>query len=173
MSAEPIPNRPALSFTHETPRDQPAVEALLDRAFGPGRFVKVSERVREIADFAPELSFLAWSEGQLRGVVRQWRVRVGGASVVFLGPLAVDPDQWSAGVGRELVARACAAAKAAGEAAIVLVGDSGYFNRFGFSADLAREIQLPGPVDKRRVLVRAFGPQGEQLRGGAAPLTAG
>jgi predicted N-acetyltransferase YhbS len=168
MSAEPLQSRPALSFSHETPQDQPAIEALLDRAFGPGRFVKVSERVREVAEFAPELSFLAWAGGEILGVVRQWRVRVGETPVIFLGPLAVDPDKWSAGVGGGLVVRACHAAQAAGEAAVLLVGDSAYFARFGFAADLAREVRLPGPVDPRRVLARAFGPAGERLSGAVA-----
>src|ERR1700751_3546177 len=97
--AEPRSSRPALPFTHETPEDQEAIEALLDRAFGPGRFVQSSERVREIAEFAPELSFLAWSEERLLGAVRMWRVRVGETPVVFLGPLAVEQDERSAGLG--------------------------------------------------------------------------
>ena len=84
MSAEPSASRPALTFTHETPQDQPAVEALLDRAFGPGRYVKVSERVREFADFAAALSFLGWAGEELLGVVRQWRVRVGETPVVVV-----------------------------------------------------------------------------------------
>jgi predicted N-acetyltransferase YhbS len=166
MSVEPSPSRPPpLSFTHETPQDQDAIEALLDRAFGPGRFVKSSERVREFAEFAPELSFLAWSEGRLCGVVRLWRVRVGGTSLAFLGPLAVDVDERSAGVGGLLVEQACAAAEAAGEAAILLVGDEPYFARFKFSAEAARRVRMPGPVDQRRVLARAFRDLEEGLEG--------
>lgn len=165
MSAQPSPSRSALNFTHETPQDQPAIEALLDRAFGPGRFVKSSERVREFADFAPELSFCAWSGRRLLGVVRMWRVRVGATPVVFLGPLAVDTDQRSAGVGGLLAARACEAARAAGEAAVLLVGDESYFARFDFAAGPARQVRMPGPVDQRRVLVRAFRDLGDGLCG--------
>jgi predicted N-acetyltransferase YhbS len=165
MSAEPRPSRPALTFTHEAPGDHAAIEALLDRAFGPGRFVKVSERVREIAAYAPELSFLAWAGGDLVGVVRQWRVRVGDTPVVFLGPLAVDPGRWSGGVGGELVARACRAAQAAGEAAVLLVGDEAYFDRFGFRRELGAKVRMPGPVDQTRVQVCAFRPEGERLEG--------
>lgn len=141
---------PALTFAHEAPGDAAAIEGLLNRAFGPGRFVKVSERVREFAAFAPELSFCAYEAGQVVGVVRMWRVTVGAQPAVFLGPLAVDADQRSAGLGAQLVERACAAAKAAGEAAVVLVGDEPYFGRFGF--EMAPDVVLPGPVDPRRVL---------------------
>lgn len=143
-----------LTLSHEATQNAALIEGLLDRAFGPGRFAKSSERVREFADFAPELSFCAWDDGRLAGVVRLWRVRVGETSVVFLGPLAVEPGLQSAGVGARLVETACAAAEAAGEAAVLLVGDPPYFERFGFVT--APEARMPAPVDQRRVLVRSF-----------------
>jgi predicted N-acetyltransferase YhbS len=158
MSVEPSAPSPALSLKPEQPQDCAAVEALLDHAFGPGRFTKVSERVRELADFAPDLSLCAWEDGKLLGVVRMWRVRVGGQPVVFLGPLAVDADQRKAGLGGLLVVRALHAAQTAGEACVLLVGDAPYFGRFGFEAALAKDVRLPGPVDQKRVLVKAFEP---------------
>ncbi|HET6971702.1 MAG TPA: N-acetyltransferase, partial [Phenylobacterium sp.] len=60
MSVEPCRPAPAHVFVNETQGHAADIEALLNRAFGPGRFAKVSERVREFADFAPELSFCAW-----------------------------------------------------------------------------------------------------------------
>jgi predicted N-acetyltransferase YhbS len=156
MSVEPRERAPALTFTHETPQDQPAIEALLDRAFGPGRYAKSSERVREFAAFAPELSFCAWAGATLLGVVRLWRVRAGEVPITFLGPLAVDPDEQSAGLGGALVKRACEAARRAGERAVLLVGDEAFFDRFGFAAAPAQVVRLPGPVDQRRVLARLF-----------------
>jgi predicted N-acetyltransferase YhbS len=165
MSVEPSPSRSALKFTHEGPEDQEAIEALLDRAFGPGRYVKSSERVREFAEFAPELSFLAWDDGRLAGVVRLWRVQVGGVSAAFLGPLAVDAEARSGGLGGELVERACEAARLTGEAAVLLVGDEPFFGRFGFAAAPAHGVRMPGPVDQRRVLVRTFRDLGGELAG--------
>jgi predicted N-acetyltransferase YhbS len=165
MSVQPLAPPPALTLKSEQPQDAAQIEALLERAFGPGRFTKVSERVREFAAFAPELSFCAWEDGRLVGTVRQWRVRVGEQPVVFLGPLAVDQDQRSAGVGALLVERACEAAKSAGEAAVLLVGDEAYFARAGFSAAPARDVRMPGPVDQQRVLARGL--RGEvELAGG-------
>ena len=152
MSAEPCAPAPALDLVNEVPANAQAIEGLLDRAFGPGRFVKVSERVREIADYAPELSFVALEHGRLLGSVRMWRVAVGGQPMTFLGPLAVDAEARKAGLGGLLVERACEAAQAAGESAVVLVGDVPYFGRFGF--EIARDVKLPGPVDPNRVLVR-------------------
>jgi predicted N-acetyltransferase YhbS len=152
MSVQPCAPPAALTLVNESPEDAAEVEALLDRAFGPGRFVKVSERVRELAEFAPELSFCAVEDGRLLGSVRMWRVAVGGQPVAFLGPLAVDESERKAGLGALLVERACAAAKAAGEPAVLLVGDMPYFGKLGF--EIAQGVKMPGPVDPKRVLVR-------------------
>jgi predicted N-acetyltransferase YhbS len=157
----PAPAAPSLAV--ERPQDAPLGDALIERAFGPGRLVKVSERVREFAAYAPELSFCAWRGERLVGVVRQWRVRCGETPVVFLGPIAVDAEERSSGVGGLLVAAAVDAAKAVGEHAIVLVGDVPFFGRHGFA--VAKAVQLPGPVDPNRVLAAALDPEGEQLCG--------
>lgn len=154
MSLQPCRPPPALTFVNETPEHAAGIEALLTRAFGPGRFAKVSERVREFAEFAPELSFCAFEASRLLGTVRMWRVAVGGQPIIFLGPLAVEEGERKHGLGALLVDRACDAARAAGEAAVVLVGDMPFFSRVGFG--VASEVILPGPVDARRVLSRSF-----------------
>jgi predicted N-acetyltransferase YhbS len=160
---------PALTLQFERPEDGPFVDALIDRAFGPGRFTKVSERVREFAAFAPELSVCAWSDGRLLGCARMWRVRVGGRPATFLGPFAVELGERNAGFGARLIARACEAAAAAGETHVVLVGDEPYFGRVGFSTAGGRAVVMPGPVDPRRVLVRALKADAGELSG---PVTA-
>lgn len=154
MSPQPCRSSPALTLVNETPAHAVGIEALLNRAFGPGRFAKVSERVREFAGFAPELSFCAIEAGRVVGVVRIWRVNVGDRPVVFLGPLAVEESERRHGLGALLVQRACEAAQAAGETAVLLVGDLPYFQRAGFA--VAADVTLPGPVDPRRVLARTF-----------------
>lgn len=141
----------ALTFTVEQPQDADAIEALLDHAFGPGRFTKVSERVREFAEFRPEMSLCAWDGGRLVGSVRMWKVHVGGQAAIFLGPLAVMADVRKFGTGGELVRRASALAVKAGYP-VLLVGDEPYFGRFGFSASAASGVRLPGPVNQLRVL---------------------
>ena len=144
----------ALTFRSETPADATAVNALIERAFGPGRLVKVSERVRERAHFRADLSICAFEHHRLVGVARMWDATFGGQKVAFLGPLAVDSAARSAGVGAALVNAACDAAKTAGGTAVLLVGDPPFFERLGFSAKLAADVIMPGPVDQRRVLAR-------------------
>jgi predicted N-acetyltransferase YhbS len=160
---------PAITLHFETLEDGPLVDALVDRAFGPGRFTKVSERVREFATFAPELSVCAATDGRLMGCARMWHVRVGGRRAMFLGPFAVEQGERNAGFGARLIARACEAAAAAGETHVVLVGDEPYFSRVGFSAAPGRDVRMPGPVDQRRVLVRALTPDAGELSGMVEP----
>ena len=155
MSACPAP-QPALVIQSERPEDGPQIDALIKRAFGPGHYAKASERVREFAAFAPELSAVAWSQGRLLGCARMWRVRVGGRPVTFLGPFAVEQGERNAGFGQRLIARACEMAAAAGETHVLLVGDEPYFGQFGFAIIPAGRAVLPGPVDTRRVLWRAL-----------------
>jgi predicted N-acetyltransferase YhbS len=177
---DPSDRLPTVLLQHERPQDGPAVDALIARAFGPGRYAKVSERVREFAQFAPELSVCSWSNDakagdpktgeRLLGCARMWRVRVGGVPATFLGPFAVEQGERSAGFGARMIARACEAAAAAGETHVVLVGDEAYFSRVGFANAPARGIVLPGPVDAKRVLVRALTPDAGELSGLVQPL---
>lgn len=161
-NARPVPG---FVIVPEQACDAAAIDALLDHAFGPGRFTKVSERVREMAPLRRDLSFCAWDEGRLVGCVRMTQVRVGETSLMFLGPLAVEADQRKAGTGGALVLQACAAAEAAGFPVVLLVGDEPYFTRFGFSSAPTAAVKLPGPVDQRRVLARgATGPLSGPVR---------
>lgn len=151
LSALPIA---APAIVLETPAMERAVTTLIDRVFGPGRFAKVSERLREGNALLADCSYVALREGRPVGCVRLWPVTIGGAPVAFLGPLAVDPDERSAGLGQTLVEAACAAAKAAGWKAVLLVGDAPYFSRAGFSVTHTASVVMPGPVDQRRVLLK-------------------
>lgn len=160
----------ALELAPEQPRDRAAVEALVAKAFGPGRFAKTAERLREGHHPRLDLSFVAYQGERLAGCVRLWPIVIGGEPLVFLGPFAVDPDLRSQGLGQRLIEAACEAAAAAGEAAILLVGDLTYFSRMGFERTDPDAIQLPGPVDARRVLIRRLGDVGVEFRG---PVRAG
>lgn len=151
--------RPALSaddlaIRSERPEDAAEALALIDRAFGPGRYAKVSERLREGNRLRADLSFCAFSGEAMVGVVRLWSVRVGDVAGAFLGPIAVELDVRGQGVGARLVAAASSAADLAGEPYTLLVGDPAFFNPLGFTAAAAAGVVMPGPVDPRRVMVR-------------------
>lgn len=151
----------AHTLTAEKPEHADAIEHVLARAFGPGRFAKTSERVRERGAVAePTLTRVALNDdGDVVGVCRIWRVEAG-APVYFLGPLAVDPSQQSAGLGIALVRDAVAACRASGGNGIILVGAEPFFRPAGFTAVPKDRLSMPGPVDPARFLWLALRPGG-------------
>lgn len=138
---------PALRIDAEAPADAIDVEALVLAAFGPGRFAKTAERLRERA--AVVAGFVARDGARLLGSVRLWSITIDGAPALFLGPIAVAADNRKAGLGADLV-QACLAWAADKGMGVLLVGDAPYFGRFGFNA--APDVRLPGPADPRRLL---------------------
>ena len=146
-------------ITAETAADIPAREALLDRAMGPGRKRKSSEKLRRGRKPSEGLAFAARAaDGRMVGTVRLWDVAVGsresGGAIpaVLLGPLAVDPSLKSAGIGAALMRHAIAEARRFGHRAILLVGDAPYYARFGFSAEKTGSLAMPGPYERHRLL---------------------
>jgi predicted N-acetyltransferase YhbS len=155
----------------ERPEDRALVDTLVERAFGPGRFVKTAERLREGNTPCGDLSLVAWAGGEAVGCVRMWPIHIGDSAAVLLGPFAVD-DAWrSRGLGAQLIEAACEAAGRAGVGVILLVGDQPYFQKFGFEPVPPGRAVLPGPVDGRRVLWRALRPGA--LDGVGGPASAG
>jgi predicted N-acetyltransferase YhbS len=144
-----------IRIEEEAPADAGARETLLDRAMGPDRFLKPSERLRVGRLPAEGLALVArdGDDGRIVGSVRLWNVSAGrNRPALLLGPLAVDPDCQGAGIGSALMRQAIDRAAAFGHDAILLVGDAPYYARFGFSADLTRRLKMPGPVLRQRFL---------------------
>jgi predicted N-acetyltransferase YhbS len=152
----------AASFAIRSERasDVVAREALLDASFGDNRQMRTCQRLRDGQAPAQGLAFSVVREGRLIGTVRLWHVSAGGVPALVLGPLAVDPSCRKLGIGRALVQRALAAAKARRHGAVLLLGDAPYYTRFGFSALKTGELRLPGPFEPDRLL-------GLELREGA------
>ncbi len=156
------------SFTivQEGPEDHAGVEALYDAAFGPGRFVKTAERLREGNARIPEASFLARDSEGVCAAVRLWPVETGsGGRAALLGPLAVAARQRGRGVAFGLMERSIGVCRELGFPAVILVGDVAYYERWAFRRAQAGRFQLPGPVDPARILVRDLSPDAAVLSG--------
>lgn len=142
-----------LVIADEQLRHVEAREAMLDAAFGPERFEKTSERLREGRLPAEGLALAALCGERLVGTVRLWDVALGADRPgLMLGPLAVDGESRAAGIGGLLMREAIARAKDAGHPAIILVGDEPYYRRFGFAAAKMEHLWMPGPVERSRFL---------------------
>lgn len=143
--------------------DPAQVEALLDAAFGADRQRRTAYRLREGLAPLPDLSFAAFDGDALVATLQSWPIELApsrGAPVplILVGPIAVRPDRQQNGIGQALTRHALAAIDAAGESAAALIGDPEYYDRlFGFSAAPTRQWELPGPVERRRLLARLTG----------------
>jgi predicted N-acetyltransferase YhbS len=149
-----------LAIRAERGCDIAAREALLDGAFGANRQLRTCQRLREGRAPAEGLALSAVRHARLVGTVRLWHVSAGGVPALLLGPLAVDPACRGLGLGGALMHQALALASACGHSAVILLGDSSYYGRFGFSASKTAELSLPGPFERERLL-------GLELRQGA------
>ena len=132
-------------------------EALYALAFGPGRHVKAAARLREGNSCRRDVSFVALSDaGQLVGACRLWPlVTDQGDKALFLGPIAVAPDQQGQGLGGKLVEACLAASDNLTGLPIILVGDLAFFEPYGFNRVPTGQMILPGPADPNRLLWRA------------------
>ncbi len=145
-----------LYFTEDTTHDE-TIELINDEAFGPGRFAKAAQRIREQGPHDRTLSFVATDNGEVIASVRMTPVMAGEVKGHLLGPLAVRPSHKNLGIGRELVKIAVEAARKAGSEGVILVGDPPYYGPLGFEKVAYGALDFPGPVDPARVLVVPMG----------------
>jgi predicted N-acetyltransferase YhbS len=135
----------------ERPAEAATRDALLDLAYGPARFAKTSERLRE--GRRPELALVAAEGRRIVGTVQLWQVSAGPDRLaLLLGPLAVAPDRRRRGIGSTLVHHALREAARRRYGAVLLVGDAPYYSRFGFSSEKTGALWLPGPYERHRLL---------------------
>jgi predicted N-acetyltransferase YhbS len=148
-----ICNDAAFFIDDEAEADVSARETLLDRAMGPVRRRKSSEKLRRGRLPADGLAFVARNGmGQVIGSVRLWDVVADGRSLLLLGPLAVEATSGGKGIGSGLMRHAIIRAEARGHGGVILVGDASYYQRFGFSSEKSGALMMPGPVERHRLL---------------------
>lgn len=132
--------------------DSQAIEALLDAAFGADRQTRTAYRLREGTAPISGLSFAAFAGNTLVGSLQSWPVALDEIPLILVGPVAVSPERQRAGVGHLLMKRLLAAAP---DAPMAMIGDPEYYDRFfGFTAAATGGWQVPGPVERHRLLAR-------------------
>ncbi|MBN8995495.1 MAG: N-acetyltransferase [Rhizobiales bacterium] len=151
-------NPPEFAYRRELPADDPAIEDLHARAFGPGRFARAAFRLREGVPHHPDLSFVATLEGRVVASVRLTPIRIGTLPALLLGPLVVEPAFKGKGAGKKLVRIALDAARTGGHRLVLLVGDEPYYGPLGFARLPPYAVTLPGPADPARVLIASLVP---------------
>ncbi|MEO0465055.1 MAG: N-acetyltransferase [Pseudomonadota bacterium] len=141
----------------ETPaRHADPIEALFNTTFGPGHFAKTAERLREFSTSLPQINRVAIEDGKVIGVCRVWPIRIGETQALFYGPVAVSPSHQGNRLGLTITGEALEAGEKAGWSCALLIGASSYFGDLGFEVAPHGHIQMPGPQDPARVMLRAL-----------------
>jgi len=118
----------------ETIEDREAVRDLLIAAFGGGDGeARLVDALRADGDLP--IALVAEQDRVVAGFIAMSPLREP-AGALALAPLAVSPQYQRSGVGSALVEAAMARARAAGASLIFVLGDVGYYQRFGFSVDV-------------------------------------
>ncbi len=133
-----------ITIEREEPPDRRRIEALLDAAFGPQRQRKISYRYRRGVAALPGLCLVARDGAALVGTIRVWPIRIGvDGDGVLIGPVAVAASHRSQGIGGRLMRAVLGRAESERWPVAVLVGDPGYYQRFGFVAAGSVGIVMP------------------------------
>lgn len=118
-----------------------------------------------LTDAALALSLVAVSESSFvgHGLFTRCRVAGNGDTVVLLGPLAVAAARRRQGIGSVIVRNGLARLKQTNVSQILVLGDPGYYRRFGFVPETSVAPPYPLPDEWREAW------QSMSLRGAAPP----
>lgn len=127
------------------PSDYSGIRAVIGHAFGQTDEADLVEQLRGDGDAAFEL--VAGDETALQGHILYSRLMIEcddkSISAAALAPVSVLPAFQRQGLGSALIETGNARCAALGLAAILVLGHSAYYPRFGFSARTAEPLQAP------------------------------
>lgn len=127
------------------PDDVPAIDALLRASFPAPDEALLVQRLCMAGDMV--LAMIAEEAGALAGVAifSRMTVEIAGKPIaaVALAPVATAPGHRAQGVAEALVTAGHAQLRDAGVMLSFVLGDPGYYTRFGYAADWARGFASP------------------------------
>jgi putative acetyltransferase len=121
-------------------KDRLGVSILLDTAFGGPSEARLVADLR--ASGAMALELIAEHDGSCFGYVAFSHMR-SPEGLWALSPVAVQQARQGQGIGGELIRQGLDLARRAGATAVIVVGDSQYYRRFGFSLKAAENLSTP------------------------------
>jgi putative acetyltransferase len=124
----------------ETPTDIAAIRFVVAAAFKRSDEAILVDRLREHGDCV--ISLVAVDGGELVGHVLFSQVTAP-FRALGLGPVAVTPERQRAGIGSRLIREGLEHARQGGWEGVFVLGNPGYYRRFGFDAGSASGFQSP------------------------------
>lgn len=133
-----------IGFVREMQRgEEPAVEALLTRAFDGSEEARLVEALRRAGAMAGEM-VVPGEDGPVGYYALSWMQAPKGW--LCLAPVAVDPARQGQGIGRRMVGQLSEWARLS-QQVIVVLGDVPFYERAGFSQARAARLNSPYPVE--------------------------
>lgn len=137
----------AFTIRDEEPHDREAVRGVAIAAFGGAAEADLVERLYDDGDVL--FGLVADAGGRIVGHILFSRLPIetvlGAIAAAALAPLAVLPVWQGRGVGSALVRHGLDRCQKRRIPAVVVLGDPGYYGRFGFRAETARGLRTPWP----------------------------
>ncbi|QND51721.1 N-acetyltransferase [Phyllobacterium sp. 628] len=146
------------SISIRTPHlaDRPLIAKVLEDAFEAPDEAQLVQSLIDGNNVVLEL--IALLDGVIAGHILFSRLRVEGNTVfeaVALAPLSVAPEHQGKGIGSALIKAAHEQLIAAGETLAVVLGDPGYYGRFGYTREQA--LGFTSPYQGEYLQAQAFG----------------
>jgi putative acetyltransferase len=128
------------SIRSETINDQDAIREIHRLAFGGPAEAKLVDDLRQSADAL--ISLAAERDGRIIGHVLFSRLKAP-MKALGLAPVAIHPSFQKQGVGSALIREGLDRARKDGWMCVFVLGDPGYYGRFGFRAETAKGYSSP------------------------------
>jgi putative acetyltransferase len=137
----------------ERPEDYQAIDVVNLSAFEGDSEAKLIATLREQADYRADYSLVAEFNGRPVGHLLMTPGKCSrqkaDVPIMIIAPMSVVPSQSHRGIGTALVEEAKKKARAEGMAAMIAVGEPGYYERLGFepAGKWGVRCNLPVPED--------------------------
>lgn len=129
-----------IEIREESKHDWKVVRQVVSSAFGRSAEAELIEALREAGDSV--VSLVAEEDGQIVGHVLLSRMNAPFPALA-LAPVSVIPARQRQGIGSALIKRAVNHARNLGWAAIFVLGDPNYYERFDFDGEAAAGFESP------------------------------
>ncbi len=131
----------------ETLHDREAIGDVNRLAFGGQDEARLVDQLR--ADGLVVVSLVAVEGGEVVGHILFSELPIqtanGAIAAVSLAPMAVRPEWQSRGIGSALVRAGLSACRKRAKSVAIVLGHPNYYPRFGFSPELAKQVECPFP----------------------------
>jgi len=149
-----------IDFRPERPGDEPAIDDVVERAFGERRVADLVAGLRASPDWIDGLSIVAEDAGRLVGHILFTRSLLDAprrlVDVLVLSPVSVAPDHQRRGIGSALIGHGLRQVAGRPEPLVFLEGSPTFYRRFGF--------EPAGPHGFRRPSLRIPEPAYQVIR---------